>query len=136
MSVPRFGGWILALAIAGGSTLLAAEPGDPAAAVVERVLARHEGFRLNVVMRTSDGHRFREGLYDVAVIESGKAYFLQLIHRETRRGIRIPATLSGHTEARIATSDETDMESRNEPDGTVIVLRTPSFTVESVLGRS
>jgi hypothetical protein len=135
MKLRGLGSCILVLAFASGPGLPASEMDAAGAALVERVLARHDGFRLNIALRTADGRSFREGVYDVAVIESGDVYFLQLIHRQTRRGLRILATLSGHAESRIATSDETEMASRTQSGGIVITFKTPSFTVESILAR-
>ena len=126
----------LVLAVTTTPAQMPAAPASPGGMVpvTEKVLARHEGFELSVALKTVDGDRFRQGFYDVSVIQAGDQYFLQLIHRTTRRGIRIPATFRGRIDARIATSDETRMWIRTEPTRSVFTFETDTFTVESVLG--
>lgn len=138
MSGAVFRGLMLTMLFAGvalPSLADAPAPDDTSsmAPVVERVMARCEGFELSVGIRSADGERFRPGTYDVSVIQSGDSYYLQLIHRVTRRGIRLPATVRGRTDARMATSDESKMEVRNAMGQSTFVFQTSSFTAESVL---
>ena len=81
--------------------LAAPEPpalGVPDAAPVERLIARHDGFEFPMGFETPDGRKLPAGSYDLAIIERGGVYFLQLTSQRTRRGIRVPVEASGKLE--------------------------------------
>ena len=63
--------------------------GIPDAPPVERVVSRHDGFELPGGFETSNGQHFPGGVYDLALIERGGRYYLQLTHRGTHRGVRV-----------------------------------------------
>lgn len=73
--------------------------GVPDAAPVERLIARHDGFDFPMRFETPDGRQLASGSYDLALIERGGVYFLQLTSRRTRRGIRVPVEARGRLEA-------------------------------------
>jgi len=100
---------------------------------VEKVLARHEGFELEVAIKAVDGTRFRQGTYDVSVVVRGDEVFIQMIHTATRRGVRLPANLKGSAQSRMATSDETKMLVRSVSDRTIFRFEATSFVAESIL---
>jgi len=87
-----------AAAILAGSVLLvgsAVEASDPPALgvpdappPVERLIARADGVRLAEAIQMPDGRKVPAGSYDLAVIECGGRYWLQITSRGTRRGFR------------------------------------------------
>lgn len=55
---------------------------------VERLIARQDAVQLPDGLQTPEGRRLPAGMYDLAVIECGGRYFLQITSRETRKGFR------------------------------------------------
>jgi hypothetical protein len=56
---------------------------------IERLIARHDAVQLPEGVETADGRRLAGGSYDLELIQCGGRYFLQLVHRDTRRGLRV-----------------------------------------------
>ncbi|MGD8376815.1 MAG: hypothetical protein PVF68_11790 [Acidobacteriota bacterium] len=63
--------------------------GIPDAPPVERVVAR-EGMAIPEGFEAAGGRRLPGGEYDLALIECGGRYYLEMTHRVSRVGIRIP----------------------------------------------
>ena len=68
--------------------------GIPDAPPVEKIVARHDGFDIPGGFDTPDGRHFPGGTYDLALIERGGRYYLQLTHQSSRRGIRVAARVT------------------------------------------
>ncbi len=81
---------VSAVAVAGG-----ASKGVPDAPPIEKILARHDGFVFPRGFETRDGRSLPEGTYDLVLIESGSRYYIQLINRDTQKGIRVAAEATG-----------------------------------------
>jgi hypothetical protein len=98
MASSAFGRVASALLLATAATTLPAMAqamGVPDAPPVERIVARHEAFTFPTGFRTSDGRDVPQGTYDLLLIESEDRYFIHLIDRTTRKGIRLAAEGSG-----------------------------------------
>ena len=61
----------------------------------DRVLARHDGFELTRGFVTRGGTELPKGTYDLKLIECAGQYFIRLVNRDTRKGLRVSAETEG-----------------------------------------
>ena len=114
-------------AVAGGSS-----KGVPDAPPIEKILARHDGFIFPTGFVTGDGHKLPQGEYDLVLIESSDRYFIQLINRQTHRGVRVAAEASGEL-IRELTSPEPTVSLQSDEGHERFEFQLGSFTASVAL---
>ena len=100
----------------------------------DRVLARHDGFELTRGFVTSGGTELPEGTYDLELIECAGQYFIRLVNRDTRKGLRVTALTEGDLEADPeGPTAEVEVSIRTEDGKDSLILQQGGFTAALLL---